>query len=131
MAIAGPSLLRPAETLKAVPLTAPYTIEPDRTAALEAAPLSVRLLKTTEEMANRCSVPMDLWDRHSNACLEAASTILSTVKEADRMREAVQGLFAGGFIDAGTRENDQWSQELEARLKPLRAALLPSEGTKP
>jgi hypothetical protein len=28
MAIAGPSLLRPAETLKSVPLTAPHTINP-------------------------------------------------------------------------------------------------------
>ena len=37
--------------------------------------------------------------------------------------DAVKGLFAGGFIDAGTIEHNEWSQELKRRLVPLRNAI--------
>lgn len=37
--------------------------------------ITERLRATTEAMANEARVPMGLWDRHSNACLEAASHI--------------------------------------------------------
>jgi hypothetical protein len=49
--------------------------------------------------------------------------------ERDPLREAVEALFAGGFIDAGWKRvgvnpNDaQWALELEYRLAPVRAAL--------
>lgn len=33
------------------------------------------LRQTTKEMANRASVPMDVWDKHSNAALQAADRI--------------------------------------------------------
>ena len=42
-----------------------------------------RLRSTTEQMACTASVDMTLWDKHSNACLEAAATI-------ERLREALQ-----------------------------------------
>jgi hypothetical protein len=34
--------------------------------------LAASLKASVEVMANTCSVPMDLWDRHSNLVLEAA-----------------------------------------------------------
>ena len=37
--------------------------------------LSDRLRATTQEMATQASVPMELWDRHSNAVLEAANLL--------------------------------------------------------
>lgn len=33
------------------------------------------LRRTTEEMANKCSVSMDIWNEHSNACLSAADEL--------------------------------------------------------
>lgn len=46
-----------------------------------------RLRQTTEQMASQCSVPMGLWNDHSNACLEAAD-------EIERLRARIVGLEA-------------------------------------
>lgn len=37
--------------------------------------LSLELLSTTEQMANTASVDIQLWDRHSNACIQAAKRL--------------------------------------------------------
>lgn len=39
--------------------------------------LAARLLRTTEAMASLCAAPQDLWNEHSNACLEAARLLSS------------------------------------------------------
>ena len=45
--------------------------------------LAARLLRTTEAMASLCTAPQDLWNEHSNACLEAARLLSSPrVEEA-------------------------------------------------
>jgi hypothetical protein len=46
-----------------------------------------RVRTTTEEMANFCSAPMGLWNRHSNACLDCAS-------EVERLRTALRAVRA-------------------------------------
>jgi len=43
--------------------------------------LEERLRSTTQEMATTCGVPMELWDRHSNAVLEAADALSSARAE--------------------------------------------------
>jgi hypothetical protein len=48
-----------------------------------------RLRSTTEAMASHASVDMALWDRHSNACLEAAAEITRLRKERDEARAAM------------------------------------------
>jgi hypothetical protein len=48
-----------------------------------------RLRKTTEEMALSASVEMDLWDRHSNACLEAADHIVALETQRNWMLDIV------------------------------------------
>lgn len=63
-----------------------------RLKALEAA-----LRSTTQEMATTCSVPMELWDRHSNAVLEAAGA-LAALSSA---RAEIEGLKA---------ERDEWKK---------------------
>ena len=62
-----------------------------------------RLRQTTEQMASQCSVPMGLWNDHSNACLEAAD-------EIERLRARIVGLEAM-LCDA------------QAEVERLRAAL--------
>jgi L-alanine-DL-glutamate epimerase-like enolase superfamily enzyme len=49
-----------------------------------------RLRSTTEAMASHASVDMALWDRHSNACLEAAAEITGLRKERDEARAALR-----------------------------------------
>ena len=44
-----------------------------------------RLRRTLEEMANRCSVPMDVWDRHANAVLMSAAEIARLRAEVERL----------------------------------------------
>jgi hypothetical protein len=46
-----------------------------------------RLRATTEAMANLCSVDMILWDRHSNACLQAADRLSALSAERDAVIE--------------------------------------------
>ena len=43
-------------------------------------PIVKRLLETTEQMANHASVDMQLWDKHSNACLDSAKLIEALAK---------------------------------------------------
>jgi hypothetical protein len=45
------------------------------------------------------------------------------IAELERVAEAARGLFVGGFIEAGAKQESEWSAELARRLKPLRAAL--------
>jgi hypothetical protein len=47
--------------------------------------------------------------------------------QVERLTAAVSGLFAGGFIEAGVRESDQWSQELDVRIGHLKSALPSTE----
>lgn len=47
--------------------------------------LPERLRRTTQQMASQCSVPMDLWNDHSNACLDAAN-------EIERLQESIRAL---------------------------------------
>lgn len=60
---------------------------PVETSAPVADELAERLRSTTEEMANRASVPMDLWGRHSNACLDAVARIAALEAEITALRE--------------------------------------------
>jgi hypothetical protein len=41
----------------------------------------------------------------------------------ERVAEAARGLFVGGFIEAGAKQESEWSAELARRLEPLRVAL--------
>ncbi len=59
--------------------------------------LSLELLSTTQQMANAVSVDMQIWDRHSNACIQAAKR-LSDVE---------------AIIDSLQRENDRYVTALE------------------
>ena len=54
--------------------------------------LQERLRATTQEMASACSVPMDLWNRHSNAVLEAADALTDAQAEVERLREALDDI---------------------------------------
>lgn len=51
--------------------------------------LIARLLRTTEAMASLCTAPQDLWNEHSNACLEAAR-LLSSPRVEEVRREALE-----------------------------------------
>jgi len=44
-------------------------------------------------------------------------------EENKRLREGLEGLLAGGFLRAGTRENSEWAQELAARIEKAQQAL--------
>lgn len=77
-----------------------------------------RLRATTEEMAHKASVSMMLWDRHSNACLEA-------IDEIKRLRAAnteLQGIDAtlSLALERAQRERD----EARAALARLARGLL-------
>lgn len=61
------------------------------------------------------------WQRECMAKVCAEAQLASA-------RKAISGLFDGGFIEAGTREQSQWASELAERLKPLRAALTDEKG---
>ena len=56
--------------------------------------LQERLRATTQEMASACSVPMDLWNRHSNAVLEAADALTDAQAEVERLRALADERFA-------------------------------------
>ena len=43
------------------------------------------LRETTEAMANRASVDMDLWNRHSNACLATSRDILALIERVETL----------------------------------------------
>ena len=58
----------------------------------EIAKLVERLRGTTQEMASTCSVPMELWDRHSNAVLEAATRIEDLTRRVGEHAEVVSDL---------------------------------------
>jgi hypothetical protein len=55
--------------------------------------LEKRARETTEQMANQCSVGMQLWDKHSNACLELADSHASLRRQlAEKEVEAEAAL---------------------------------------
>lgn len=49
--------------------------------------LAEGLRSTTEEMANRASVPMELWNRHSNNCLAAVAALSTPAHASEAVRE--------------------------------------------
>lgn len=55
--------------------------------------------------------------------IEALANPTTPLAPTDALKVAVEALFGGGFIDAGTRENSEWAQELSRRLAPIRGAL--------
>ena len=55
---------------------------------------------TLEEMANRASVDMTLWDRHANAVLDLCTRSLELEEANTRMREALQW-YADQFCEFG------------------------------
>lgn len=67
--------------------------------------------------------------------LEARETqLLAKVQEVERLKgllretkQSINELFQGGFIEAGVKENCQWSQELDRRLVNLRKAAVTGE----
>lgn len=48
------------------------------------------LRETLEQMANACSVDMELWDKHANAVLTAAARIEALVGENADLRETLK-----------------------------------------
>jgi hypothetical protein len=81
--------------------------------------LPKRLRSSTERMAASASVPMDLWDLHSNACLAAADAIETLTKEcADRaaVADQLQGraLAAEAQVSSLTAENERLKGMMEA-----------------
>ena len=62
-------------------------------------------------------IPMEV--DHANARLICA---------APDLLAALKGLFEGGFISAGTREQSEWAQELLVRIVPCREAIAKAEG---
>lgn len=49
-----------------------------------------RLRGTTEEMANFASVEFELWNRHSNAALEAAAEITALRERVEKLEAALR-----------------------------------------
>lgn len=83
--------------------------------------ITTRLRETTEQMACTASVDMALWDKHSNACLEAADEIDRLCAQNARLtgqREGWKGLQHG---------TSDIVKQLEKENEKLRAALLLSE----
>jgi len=93
-------LLRHAENLGQKSLTWLHQQAADEITRLTAAPshaghggakveIAKRLRETTQEMANFASVNMELWDRHSNACLSACAAIAFNAAEIEQEIESV------------------------------------------
>lgn len=61
----------------------------------------------------------DVDKRRQEKAIRAALSALPVAE----MVEAIQGLFARGFVDAGLRGHDEWTYEFTERVKPLRALL--------
>jgi hypothetical protein len=72
---------------------------------------------TSNEIYVRVDIERDLAATRSQLSLANASI--------GELEKAARGLFEGGFIDAGTRDQheNQWAQELDTRLAPLRVLL--------
>ena len=49
---------------------------------------------TLEEMANRASVDMAIWDRHANAVLDLCARVVELEEANTRMREALEAVHA-------------------------------------
>jgi len=65
--------------------------------------LEERLRSTTQEMATTCGVPMELWDRHSNAVLEAADALSSARAEGWKAgRDAAAKVVLNHYIGPAT-----------------------------
>lgn len=94
-----------------------------------------RLRDTTEQMACTASVDMSLWDKHSNACLEAAAEIerlrkaLDTAEEnretykAMSLRETTENARLRALVLQLEDYNKAFSAEYRAENAKLRAAL--------
>lgn len=74
--------------------------------------LRADLMLSLEEMANTCSVPMEIWNRHSNLVMDAVSTLARVPTEA-----SVKLTYLEGYRDA--RPSAQTSEEQEAWGKSL------------
>jgi len=109
-------------------------VDPHRLSALGPPPTEGREGVRTEArkllagILATCSVwpNMALHCRSSEALDLIETTLLSlSPSPCDCLvREAVEGLFANGFVEAGLRgEPDQWKQEFETRTNALRTAL--------
>lgn len=62
--------------------------------------------------------------RAALAALPQPSPAIEQPIDVGKLREAVTGLFAGGFVEAGlSGEPSQWKQEFETRTTAIRAAL--------
>lgn len=59
--------------------------------------LAKRLRSTTEAMAAHCSVGMELWDLHSNACLEAADRLTALEAEITALRTATPEMIVAAW----------------------------------
>lgn len=89
------------------------------------------LRETLEQMANACSVDMELWDKHANAVLTAAARIEALVKEMDEAltahaQELKSRYAAEAERDALCRERDEAMIELnekDARIVALATEL--------
>lgn len=74
---------------------------------------------TLAEMANRCSVDMELWDRHANAVL-ASIRALQALAEAERLDAEFQEMLSQADLE-GWSEPDAESH-LNSAWKPVAAA---------
>ena len=74
------------------------SVRPDATspgacyAGARDAELVAMLRETLQAMASLASVPMDLWDRHSNAALNAAARLASLSAEVERLKGSLQSI---------------------------------------
>jgi len=57
---------------------------------IDAASLPEKIRRTTEEMANRANVPMELWAEHSTAVLQAAFELESIMGEQVKHKSGAQ-----------------------------------------
>lgn len=78
------------------------------------------LRETLEQMANVCSVNMELWDKHSNAVLTAAARIEALVAEKD-MAWKTQVDMSERYI-AASREVRKFSELADANRRRAEAA---------
>ena len=83
-----------------------------------------RVRSTTEQMAHRCSVDMNLWDKHSNAALQAADALteaLALCREAageiERLRD-IEGSW--GRFQKALKENSA-TKRLAGELAKIEA----------
>jgi len=91
--------------------------------------LQDRLRRTTEAMASSASVQMDLWNEHSNACLEAADALDRKATISDEAVEAaLAAWYPGEWPDDPVFADTDFAAEQRSEMRAALTAAAPYMG---